>query len=97
MLNIDMLNIFFKIAAANYEFVHQGHCADGWTGPNSKQVTTLDCKKECESRPNVGYFAYSTSKTCACYLSKPGCPDDNMHNDHKAYRILEERGRKYKF
>ena len=48
----------------------------------------MDCRNECADRPDVGFFAYN-GDNCACYLSDSGCPDDNRHNDHKAYRILK--------
>ena len=70
-----------------YKYVHQGHCAGGWVGPNSNQETPLDCRNECAARSGVEYFAYSNSKTCACYTK---CPDDNNHNDHNAYRIIAQ-------
>ena len=73
-----------------YEFVHDGHCAAGWNGPNTVQETVLDCRNECANRPNVGFFAYSSGSTCACYLSKDNCPDDNLHGDYNAYRIVNK-------
>ena len=80
---------WFNLILGLYEFVHDGHCAAGWSGPNTNQASIPDCRNECASRENIGYFAYSTGNTCACYLEDDGCPDDNLRNDHNAYRILE--------
>ena len=73
-----------------YEFVHDGHCNGGWDGSNTNQNTVTDCRNECAKRPDVGFFAYSSSDICACYFKKDGCPDDNLHGDHNAYRIISE-------
>ena len=73
-----------------YVFLRQGHCAQGWKSPNTNQEKLEDCRNECAKRSNIGYFAYSTSKTCACYLADDGCPDDDAHKDHNAYRIVGE-------
>ena len=74
-----------------YEIVHVGHCAAGWTWPNTVKETVLDCRNECANRPNVGFFAYrSSDDICACYFSKDNCPDDNLHGDFNAYRIVNE-------
>ena len=76
-----------------YKFKHQGHCNGGWDGgPNTNQDSIMDCRNECLSRTKfgseIGYFAYKTGSNCACYLTNGGCPDDNKHNDHKAYFIV---------
>ena len=73
-----------------YEFVHQGHCARGWKGPNTNQIKIEDCRNECAKILNIGYFAYRTGNNCACYLADYGCPDDDKHDDHNAYRIIRE-------
>ena len=82
--------ILFTVAANLYEFVHDGHCNGGWGGSNTIQETALDCRNECAKRPDIGYFAYSVSATCACYFLTGGCPDDDQHGDHDAFRILNE-------
>ena len=69
--------------------MHQGNCASGWdNGPNTQQASIIDCRNECADRPKIGYFAYRTGNNCACYFTSGGCPDDNKHDDHNAYRIL---------
>ena len=73
-----------------YEFVHDGHCAAGWNEPTTLQKTVLDCRHECANRQNVGFFAYRSGDNCACYLSKDKCPDDDLHGDHNAYRIVNK-------
>ena len=82
--------IYFVISGILYEFVHDGHCSGEWNGPNTIQATALDCRNECAKRPDIGYFAYSVSATCACYFLTGGCPDDDQHGDHDAFRILNE-------
>ena len=82
--------ILFTVAANLYEFVHDGHCNGGWGGSNTIQETALDCRNECAKKPDIGYFAYSVSATCACYFLTGGCPDDDQHGDHDAFRILNE-------
>ena len=96
----DCTNAFIDSSMSNisdlknnlYEIVHIGHCAAGWhSGGNTIQKTLLDCRNECANRPNVGFFAYrSRDNICACYLSKDNCPDDNLHGDFNAYRIVNE-------
>ena len=76
--------------AISYEFVHDGHCNGEWNGPNTVQETVLNCRNDCAKRPDIGYFAYSTSATCACYFLRGGCSDDDQHGDHDAFRILYE-------
>ena len=73
-----------------YEFMHQGHCAGGWKGPNTNQANIVDCRNECAKCLNVGYFAYRTGNNCACYLAEYECPDDGKFYDHNAYRIVRE-------
>ena len=73
-----------------YEFLHKGHCAKGWNGPNTNQASLVDCRNECAKRSNIGYFAYRTGNNCACYLAADGCPNDQKYMDHNAYRILRE-------
>ena len=73
-----------------YEFMHRGHCAKGWKGPNSNQANIEDCRNECAKSLNVGYFAYGTGNKCACYLADDECPDDNRYDDLNAYRIIRE-------
>ena len=82
--------ILFTVAANLYEFVHDGHCNGGWGGSNTIQETALDCRNECAKRPDIGYFAYSSGATCACYFLRGGCLDDDEHGDHDAFRILYE-------
>ena len=72
-----------------YEFVHDGHCAGGWTGRNTAQGGILDCRNECASRSDVGFFAYN-GDICACYLLKDDCPDDDRYADYDAYRIINK-------
>ena len=69
---------------------HQGHCAAGWTDPNTNQDNLEQCFMECESRHNIGYFAFN-SKTggCSCYSIADGCPDDDLYNDYNTYRIIQ--------
>ena len=85
-----VMPIYLTVAVLPYEFVHDGHCNGEWGGSNTAQATVLDCRNECANRPDIGYFAYSTSATCACYFSRGGCPDDGQHGDHDAFRILYE-------
>ena len=80
--------MYFIVTVMLYEFVHDGHCNGGWDGSNTIQKTVPDCRNECAKRPDIGFFALSSSGTCACYFSKDGCPDDNLHDDHNAYRIV---------
>ena len=81
-----MLYCFLEL----YEFLHQGHCAAGWKEPNTNQANIEDCRNECAKFSNVGYFAYGTDNTCACYLADHGCPDDDKYDDYNAYRIVRE-------
>jgi hypothetical protein len=39
----------------------------------------MHCRNECARDSNTGYFAYSTSKTCTCYLASGECPDDRKY------------------
>ena len=74
-----------------YEFLHQGPCAGtGWKGPKTIQENIDDCRHECAKRSNVGYFAYSTSNRCVCYLAGNGCPDDDKYDNYNAFRIVRE-------
>lgn len=73
-----------------FKFKHKGHCAEGYVKPNTKEGSLLACRNKCAKIWNVGYFAYSTSKQCACYLESKLCPDDENYDDHDAYRILRE-------
>ena len=74
-----------------YEFLHQGPCAGtGWKGPKTIQENIDDCRHECAKRSNVGYFAYSTSNRCVCYLAGIGCPDDDKYENYNAFRIVRE-------
>ena len=72
-----------------YEWVHQGHCADGWVRRSTRQTSIKGCFEECVNRgPHIGYFAYSNENNdCACYQQSAGCPDDNKFNNHNSYRI----------
>ena len=88
-IDCSMLNIS-DVKDDLYEFVHDGHCAAGWNGPNTVQESLLGCRNECANRPNVGFFAYSSSNTCACYNTKDKCPDDNLHGNYNAYRIVNK-------
>ena len=85
-----VMPMYFIVAAILYEFVHDGHCNGEWNGPNTVQETAPNCRNECAKRPDIGYFAYSTRGTCACYFLRGGCSDDDQHGDHDAYRILYE-------
>jgi hypothetical protein len=74
-----------------YKFWHRGHCAGGYDGgPNSMQENLVDCRNKCAERSNNGYFAYSTSKDCACYFASEQCPNDDRAADYNAYQILRE-------
>ena len=95
-----------------YEFLHVGHCAGGWLDFNTRLGSIIDCRNECESRPNARYFSYcnktrcrtddtGTSFTkddvnCACYLANKGCPNDSLYPDHNSYRIIGKM-RQYKY
>ena len=89
-MHLLVMPIYFIVSGIPYEFVHNGHCNGEWNGPNTIQATVLDCRNECANRPDIGYFAYSSSATCACYFLRGSCLDDDQHVDHDAFRILYE-------
>ena len=81
--------MYFVVIDKMYEFVHDGHCKYGFVGPKTAQGSILDCRNECASRSDVGFFAYN-GYNCACYWLKDGCPDDNQYADYDAYRIVNK-------
>ena len=85
-------HIFYHLGRV--KFLHKGHCAGtGWLSPSTKQETMDACRIECESRPDVRYFAYKSSSPtdCACYTTE--CNNDGQYPDHTAYEILEPGNR----
>ena len=76
--------------SAKFKSLHQGHCGNsgGYLPPNTDQESIYDCRDECSSRTDLGYFAYVTGSTCACYTREGGCNYDGQHMDHNAYQIL---------
>ena len=79
---------YVSISLGRFKFLHQGHCGGtGYVLPNTVEETIDDCRKECESRDEVKYFAYVSKSTCACY--KTECYFDGQHMDHIAYEILD--------
>ena len=72
----------------NYVRIHQGQCN---TVPavitTSNNVDT--CFKECESNPNIGFFAFNPiNQGCYCYPTADGCPDHTLM-DYSAYKIIK--------
>ena len=82
------------ISLGKIKFLHQGHCGagSGHLPPTVKQETIDDCRKECSSRAEVRYLAYSSGSDCACY--KTDCTNDGRAQDFMAYEIIESG---YKF
>ena len=84
---ISIVNVFVFIE--NYVLKHIGHCNGGFVGPNTIQNNVDGCFDECNTRRNVGYFAFNPKNGyCSCYLTTAGCPDDDLWNDFNSYQII---------
>lgn len=76
-----------------YQYVHDGHCADGWINANGDgedtKGTTFDrCANRCRSYPGCGYFAFKfAGGICALYTEAGGCPDDGRFREYGAFKI----------
>ena len=71
-----------------FKFLHQGHCGgSGYVSPNTNQESIDDCRKECESRNEVKYFAYKSGSMCRCYTTE--CTADEQNLDYMAFEILD--------
>lgn len=71
-----------------FKFLHKGHCGgSGYVSPNTNQESIDDCRKECESRADVKYFAYKSGNVCKCYTTE--CTPDGQNLDYMAFEILE--------
>ena len=91
----------YCISLELYKFKHKGHCAAGWDGSNTFQGNIEDCFKECSSRKDIGFFAFTTNTDdniddCSCYFSADGCPDDDTFEDFNAYHITDHYEFKHK-
>lgn len=81
----------------SYEFVHDGHCAGGWLGGNSRQGSVAACSAHCNSIDGCGFFAFCDGPTgcdgttdCALYSEAGQCPDDNHWGAYNAYRVTAQ-------
>merc|ERR1719356_1367300 len=75
--------------SSRFTFVHDGHCAGGWLY-NPRVANIEGCADKCEDETarGCGFFAFSSSGTCALYSLAGNCPDDDRYADYNAYELI---------